>query len=128
MRRILAAVTALHLLCVPALAVENFGDGAQFDGHMTSANAVGNPPPVVTNGTLRSGSTDLAGQLTTTATSAVAVAFGKAFVSTPTCVVVDATTGTGNLLASGPSTTGFTLGTTGGTDKVSWVCVGQQGN
>lgn len=129
MRGILAAIAiAFALLCAPAHAVENFGDGAQFDGHMTSVNAAGNPPPTTTTCTLVAGSTDLAGACAATATSGVAVIFGKAFLTAPTCIVQDRTTASGTILATEPTTTTFVMGTTVSADKISWICVGKQGN
>ena len=103
-------------------------DGSVIAGHL----AVGNPPnygpPTATGCTLNAASTDMAGSCAATATSGVAIAFSKAFASAPFCVVLDHTTASGNALATEPTTTGFTMGTTVSGDKISWVCLGRPGN
>jgi hypothetical protein len=127
MRKILLSGVAALAMLGAAHAAETLGDGVQFNGHITSTNAAGNPPPTTTSCTLVAGSSDFVGSCAATATSAVAVAFGKAFVTAPTCIVFDAVTFSGNAI-TGPSTTGFTMGTTVSGDKIYWVCVGKQGN
>lgn len=107
-------------------AVENAGDGFQFLGHVTSVALT--PPPLGTNCTIVAGSTDFFGSCAATATAAVAVAWGKVYNAAPRCVVLDQTTFSGNALAAGPTTTGFTMGTTVVADKISWICVGGVSN
>lgn len=126
--KLLAAAAAVALLCSPAAAVEQAGDGFQFNGHLTSTNGTGVPAPGTTTCTLVAGSTDVAGECNATATSGVAVTFGKPFVTRPFCTITDSVTATGINLAAGPTTTGFTLGTTASGDKIRWTCIGQQGN
>lgn len=129
MKKLLAGVAIGALLASGvAYAAEIFGDGAAFSGHVVTQNGAGNPAPAVANCTLVAGSTDAAGQCAATATSGVAVTFGKAFATTPSCIVFDRTTSTGNQLATPVSTTGFTLGTTAAADVVNWICFGKQGN
>lgn len=126
MRMIFLAGVAALALCNPSQAAETLGDGAQFLGHIVSTNGI--PAPTTTTCTLVAGSTDVAGECSATATSGVAVAFGKAFVTRPFCTITDSVTATGINLAAGPTTTGFTLGTTASGDKIRWTCMGQQGN
>jgi hypothetical protein len=127
---LLSLVSAASLLAMLGIshAAETLGDGVQFNGHITTTNAAGNPVPTTTTCTLVAGSTDTAGACAATATSGVAVIFGKAFLTAPTCVVLDHTTASGNALATEPTTTTFVLGTTVNADKISWICVGKQGN
>jgi hypothetical protein len=122
------AVIAIILTSPPAQCVEQVGDGFQLNGHAVSVNGAGNAPPTTTTCTLNAGSTDLVGGCAATATSGVAVIFGKAFLTAPTCVVLDHTTASGNALATEPTLTTFVLGTTVSGDKITWICMGKQGN
>lgn len=104
-------------------------DGTVMQGHLTASQPSGTIVlPTCTNCTLVAGSTDFSGAAAATATSAVALAFGKVYGKAPSCIVLDHTTPSGNALAVEPTTTGFTLGTTVNADKFSWICVGQPGN
>jgi len=124
---LLAAVTLAAFRFDVARAA-TLDDGSVVAGHLTASNPPAVAPPTGTNCTMVAGSTDMAGECAATATSAVAVAFGKAFATRPFCTITDSVTATGINLAAGPSTTGFTMGTTASGDKIRWVCIGQVGN
>lgn len=91
-RRIMWGFGALGLILImlhPAVQFAraqgfNIPAGAAFLGHMlTGASA----PPTVTNATLYSGSTDLAGKITSTTTTNPVLTFGTAYTSIPFCVM-----------------------------------------
>lgn len=104
-------------------------DGTVMAGHLTSTQPAGTPAlPALTSATVVGSITDFAGGGSATATSGVAVVFAKPFLKPPTCIVLDHTTASGSALATEPTTTGFTLGTTVSGDKFSWICVGAAGN
>jgi hypothetical protein len=130
MKKLLFAIAsaAALMLSQMANAAETAGDGFAFLGHVVSSNSATNPAPSGTSCTMVAGSTDVAGECSATATSGVAVTFGKVFTTRPFCTITDSVTATGINLASGPTTTGFTLGTTASGDKIRWTCLGQQGN
>jgi len=124
----LFAAVAIAAFRFDAAIATNLEDGAVVSGHLTASNPPTVAPPTGTNCTMVAGSSDMAGECAATATSAVQVTFGKAFAIRPFCTITDSVTATGINLAAGPSTTGFTMGTTASGDKIRWVCIGQVGN
>src|SRR5215472_8021852 len=126
---VVAAIVALAMApSCGAKAQTILPDGSVVLGHLNAAPGPSGPPPTFTNCTAVVGSTDMAGECSATATSGVVVAFGKPYLTRPFCTITDSVTATGINLAAGPSTTGFTLGTTASGDKIRWVCIGQPGN
>lgn len=81
-----------------------------------------------TSPTVTSGSTDVAGELTTgsTATTACTLTFANAYTNTPNCVVTPQGTTPGAVSAV-PSTTTLVLTYTSSTSqKMNWICIGKQ--
>ena len=125
---IAAIALGSFLQSVPGKAQSVIQDGSIVAGHLTVGAPPAGAPPGTTACTLNAGSTDMMGACAATATSGVAVTFIKPFLKAPFCVVLDHTTASGNALATEPTTTTFVLGTTVSGDKISWICLGQQGN
>lgn len=101
--------------------------GVKAGGHLLTRNLSGTTPTVSTcgTGTVTSGSTDNAGQVTATGATACTVTFNVSYTNAPFCTVSDNTTANGlkvTLSAASFTVSGLTSG-----DAFSYICIGQTG-
>jgi len=97
-------------------------NGTVFRDHMLVAGI----PPTVTNATLASGSTDLAGSITLSGASTPVLTFGTAWNTKPFCTATDNGEAEGLKLVITVSTLTFTG--FAGSDPISYICFGTIGN
>lgn len=125
MRKIMTALRSLAVLAVAlALAPSDvkaqgvlLPDGSTVIGHMNIAGS----PPVGTGCTIASGSTDTFGRCLTTA-AAGSIAFARAYVTAPACIVQDSTGTPLNVYTT--TTTQITLTTVTAAHVLYWICFG----
>lgn len=102
-------------------------NGVYFPGHVLTTAGVGNPAPTVTSGVgtpIVSG-TDFAGTITAgTASTGVNLTFGRAYVTTPTCLASWTPTPNSPIsYVSGTTGVQFSQGPQSG-NKISYICTG----
>lgn len=123
------ATPAISSQSVPGLGLY-FGPspkGAGVIGHLESGTGSGITPTVSScgTGTLTTGSTDTAGDVTATGATSCTVTFSAAYTAVPSCSVTDYTTAAG-LKAAVTNTAIVVTGLTSG-DRFSYVCVAKSG-
>lgn len=120
--RIAATFVFALVYLMPMLAMaQQLQDGVTFSGHAV----VGGAPPVGTGCTIQGGSTDLWGSCTATAASGT-IAFAKAFLTAPHCIVVDQSATP--IAVYTETTAQITLTTVTSGHLYRWACVGKPGN
>jgi len=130
-RNYIAIAAALLLGTMPA-AAQVVLPNPNVVGHMSVSQQAGAQPTLgtCTSGAIVSGSSDMAGGVTSNASTSCAVVFGTPFNAAPWCTV---SAGVGTAAVAGfsltaLSTTGFTLtSTSGNIVAFQWLCLARAG-
>lgn len=93
-----------------------------FLGHAVTSAPL---PPTITNATLATGSTDLAGTVTSTGTATPVLTFGTAYTNAPLCIAASQAESEGIPLAVTPTT--LTFNGLVNDAKAAYLCIGING-